>query len=171
MGKKIEFWNVECCRVLIWGVLHCRCDWTQTQQAQYNEFSREAGSRTGPLWGLRQRSSRIVKERDHQRRRGGVKVYSWASSEYEFFFFSSDTSRLELLGLFWTPLLLHEISLVIYLFAPFILAVHLLIMQVATWVSVTSNTSLNLLWGAVDRVTLFRGHFFINAARLPAAGI
>ena len=171
MGKKIEFWNVECCRVLIWGVLHCRCDRTQIQQAQYNEFGREAGSRTGPLWGLRQRLSRIVKERDHQRRRGGVKVYPRASSEDEFFFFSSDTSRLELSGVFRTPLLLHEIFLVTYPFAPFILAIHLLIMQVATWVFVPSNTSLNLLWVAVDRVTLFRGHSFINAARLPAAGI
>ena len=37
------------CRVLVWGVLHCRCKQTQTQQAQYNEFGREAGSRTGPL--------------------------------------------------------------------------------------------------------------------------
>ena len=48
------------CRVPIWGVLHCRCEQTQTQQAQYNEFGREAGSRTGPLRGLRQRLGRIV---------------------------------------------------------------------------------------------------------------
>ena len=60
-----------------------------------------------------------------------------------------------------------EISLVIYPFAPFILAVHLLIMQVVTWISVLSSASLNLLWVAVDKVTLFRGHSFINATRLP----
>ena len=95
--------NVNC-RVLIWGILHCRCEQTQTQQAQYNEFGREAGSRTGPLWGLRQRSGRIVRERDHQRRRWGVKVYPRASSEDEFFFFSSDTSRLELSGVFRTAI-------------------------------------------------------------------
>ena len=92
------------CRVLVWGVLHCRCERTQIQQAQYNEFGREAGSRTGPLRGLRQRSGRIVREQDHQRRRGGVKVYHWASSEDEFFFFSSDTSRLELSGVFRTAI-------------------------------------------------------------------
>ena len=75
----------------------------------------------------------IVKEQDHQRRRGGVKVYHRASSEDEFFFFFfSDTLRLELSGVFRTPLVLREISLVIYPSAPFILAVHLLIMQVAT---------------------------------------
>ena len=34
-------------RVLIWGVLHCRCERTQTQQAQYNEFGKEMDSRTG----------------------------------------------------------------------------------------------------------------------------
>ena len=93
---KREKYNKNC-RVLIRGVLHCRCEWTQTQ---YNEFGREAGSRTGPLWGLRQRLGRIVRERDHQRRRGGVKVYPRASSEDEFFFSSSNTSRLELSGVF-----------------------------------------------------------------------
>ena len=66
---------------------------------------------------------------------------------------------------------LPEIFLVIYSFTPFILAVHLSIMQVATWVSVSSHASLNLLWVAADNMTLFRGHSFINAARLPAAGI
>ena len=96
--------NNNNCRVLIWGVLHCRCERIQTQQAQYNEFGREAGSRTGPLWGLRQRSGRIVRERDHQRRRGGVKVYPRVSSEDGFFFFSSDTSRLELSGVFRTAI-------------------------------------------------------------------
>ena len=36
------------CRVQIMEVLHCRCERTQTQQAQYNEFGKEVGSRTGP---------------------------------------------------------------------------------------------------------------------------
>ena len=92
------------CKVLIWGVLHCRCERIQTQQAQYNEFDREAGSRTGPLRGLCQRSGKIVREQDHQRRRGGVKVCPRASSEDEFFFSSSDTTRLELSGVFWTAI-------------------------------------------------------------------
>ena len=70
-------------------------------------------SRTGPLQGLRQRSGRIVREQDHQRGRGGVKVYPRASSKDEFFFSFFDTTRLELLGdfriaipLFGWPLLL-----------------------------------------------------------------
>ena len=160
------------CRVLIRGVLHCRCERTQTQQAQYNEFGREVGSRTGPLWGLCQRSGRIIRERYHQRCRGEVKVYPRVSSDDEFFFFFSNTSRLELSGVFRTAIPpLRVISLVIYPSAPFILAIHLFIMQVATWVSVPSSASLNLLWVAVDRVTLFRGHSFINATRLSATGI
>ena len=55
------------CRVPILGdTFHCRCEWTQTQQAQYNEFGREAGLRTGPLWGLHRQSGRIVGELDRQ---------------------------------------------------------------------------------------------------------
>ena len=88
------------CRVLIWGVLHCRCERSQTQQAQYNEFGREASSRTGPLRGLRQRSGRIVMEQERQRRKGGVEVCPRASSEDEFFFSSSDTTQLELSSVF-----------------------------------------------------------------------
>ena len=103
--------NVINCRVPVWGVLHCRCERTQTQQAQYNEFSREAGSRTGPLWGLRQRSGRIV-----NRVVGGrVKVRPRASSEDEFFFSSSDTARLELFGVFRIALLLFMRSLWLYI--------------------------------------------------------
>ena len=40
------------CKVPIFGgggAFHCRCERTQTQRAQYNEFGREAGLRTGPL--------------------------------------------------------------------------------------------------------------------------
>ena len=41
-------------KLLLWGPdlggsFHCRCEQTQTQQAQYNEFGREADLRTGPL--------------------------------------------------------------------------------------------------------------------------
>ena len=133
---------------MIWGVLRCRCEWTQAQQAQYNEFGREAGSRTGPLRGLRQRSGRIVGEQDHQRGRGGVKVCSRALFEDEFFFSSFDTSRLEVSGVFRTAIpLLREVSLVIYPSAPFILVVHMLIMQVATWVSIPSSAS---FWRSVS---------------------
>ena len=125
--------NVINCRVPVWGVLHCRCERTQTQQAQYNEFGREAGSRTGPLRGLRQWSGKIFGEQDRQRHRGGVKVYPRVSSEDEFLFSSSDTTQLGPSGVFRIAIpLLREISLVIYSFAPFILAVHLLIVQVAT---------------------------------------
>ena len=68
--------------ILGWGVYHCRCERTQTKQAQYNEFGREAGSRTGFLRGLRQRSSRIVGEQDRQQHSWWrVKVRPWASSE------------------------------------------------------------------------------------------
>ena len=121
------------CRVLVGEVLHYRCERTQTQQTQYNEFGREVGSKTGPLRGLRQRSGRIVREQDRQRRKGGVKVCPRASSEDEFFFSSSDTTQLELSGIFRIAIPpLREISLVIYSSAPFILVVHLLIVQVTT---------------------------------------
>ena len=70
---------------------------------------------------------------DRQRCRGGVKVCPRASSEDEFFFSSSDTTQLELSGVLRIVIPpLREISLVIYFSAPFILAVHLLIVQVAT---------------------------------------
>ena len=105
--------------VLIWGVIHCTCKRTQTQQAQYNEFGREAGSRTGPLRGFRQRSGRIVREQDHQRGKGGVKVCPRASSEDEFFFSSSDTTRLELLGVFRIAIPLFWVASVVYLFISF----------------------------------------------------
>ena len=63
-------------------------------------------------------SGRIVGEQDRQRRRGGVKVYPRASSEDEFFFFSSDTSRLELSGVFQIaiPLFVRSLLLFISLF-------------------------------------------------------
>ena len=31
------------------GAFYCKCERTKTQRAQYNEFGREAGLRTGPL--------------------------------------------------------------------------------------------------------------------------
>ena len=66
------FFNFSYCRVPIWRVsFHCRCERTQTQQDQYNEFGREAGLRTAPLRGLRQWSGRIVGEQDRQRRSWG----------------------------------------------------------------------------------------------------
>ena len=62
-----------------------------------------------------------------------MKVYPRASSEDEFLFSSFDTTQLGLLGVFQIAIPpLREISLVIYYSAPFILAVHLLIVQVAT---------------------------------------
>ena len=63
-------------------------------------------------------SGRIVRERVHQRRRRGVKFYPRASSEDEFFFFSSDTSWLEFSGVFQTaiPLFVRSLLLFIFLF-------------------------------------------------------
>ena len=99
------------------GVFHCRYERTQTQRAKYNEFGREAGSRTGPLREFRQRSGRIVGEQDCQRRSWGrVKVHPRASSEDEFFFSSSDTAPLELFCVFRiAPLPLRSLWLYILL--------------------------------------------------------
>ena len=103
---------------------------------------------------------------------GKVEARPRSSAEDDFFFSSSDTPPIELLGVFQIAVpILREISLVIYPSVLFILAIHLSIAQVATWVSVPSSASLNLLWVVVVRMTLFRGHSLINAARLPAAGI
>ena len=103
---------------------------------------------------------------------GKVKARPRSSAEDVFFFSSSDTPPIELPGVFQiTVLLLHEISRVIYPSVLFILAVHLSIAQVATWVSVPSSASLNLLWVVVVRMALFRGHSLINTAKLPAAVI
>ena len=82
-------------------------------------------------WAFVRTSSAVGQDR--QRRRGGAKVYPRALSENEFLFSSSDTIQLELSGVFPIAIpLLREISLVIYSSAPFILTVHLLIVQVAT---------------------------------------
>ena len=156
------------------GAFHCRRERTQTQQTQYNEFGREAGLRTGPLWRLCQRSGRILGKQAHQRR-------SWGGGQSP----SSGIVRgWILLLLFWystsrtswclsncPPPPSWDLSGYIYSSAPLILAVHLSIAQITTWVSVPSNASLHLLWVAVGSMALFRGHSFINAARLPAAGI
>ena len=104
--------------------------------------------------------------------RGKVKARPRSSTEDDFFFSSSDTPLIELPGVFRIALLpLRGISLVIYPSVLFILAVHLSIVQVATWVSVPSSASLNLLWVVVVSMTLFRGHSLINEAKLLAAGI
>ena len=107
------------CRIPIWGggVFHCRCERTQTQRAQYNEFGKEAGTRIGPLRGLCQQSGMIVGEQDRQRRSWGrVKVRPRASSEDEFFFSSSDTAPLELFCVFRiAPLPLRSLWLYILL--------------------------------------------------------
>ena len=162
------------CRVpILGGVSHCRCERAQTQQAQYNEFGREAGLRTGLWWGLRQRSGRIIGEQDRQRRSwGGGQgpssglVRGWILLLF-FWYLTNRTS--------WClpncPPPSWDLSDYIYSSAPFILVVHLSIVQVATWVSVPSSVSLHLLWVAVGSMALFRGHSFINAARQPAAGI
>ena len=52
-----------------------------------------------------------------------------------------------------------------------ILALHLLIMQVVTWVLVPSAAFPNLPWVAATKTVLLRGHFLINAARSLVVGI
>ena len=165
-------------KLLLWGPdlggsFHCRCEQTQTQQAQYNEFGREAGLRTGPLWGSLQRSGRIVGELDRLQRgwgegQGSSSVLGRGWFILLLFWYSTNRTTL-CLSNYRPPLC--EISLVIYPSVLFILAVHLSIAQVATWVSVPSNASLNLLWVVMVSMALFRGHSLINAARLPVAGI
>ena len=59
----------------------------------------------------------------------------------------------------------------LYISFSLILVVHLLIIQVTTWVPIPSAAFLNLLWVVANKVILFRGHFFINTARLSAADI
>ena len=62
-----------------------------------------------------------------------VKARPRASAEDDFFFSSSNTVPLELSGVFRIAIpFIREISLVIYSSVLFILAVHLLIAQVAT---------------------------------------
>ena len=64
---------------------------------------------------------------------GRVKARPRASVEDDFFFSSSDTTQLGLSGVFRIAFFsLREISLIVYSSTPFILAIHLLIVQVAT---------------------------------------
>ena len=156
------------CRVLIWGVLHCRCERSQTQQAQYNEFGREASSRTGPLRGLRQRSGRIVMEQERQRRKGGVEVCPRASSEDEFFFSSSDITQLELSGVFQIAIPFRVASVVIYFSLPFILLLHLSVIQTYPRVHIPSAILSSILRAIVAPIALSKGHIHINGVRVLA---
>ena len=56
-------------------------------------------------------------------------------------------------------------SLILYTFFQSILTLHLLIVQVITWVLVPSTTFPNPLWVTATKAALFRGPFLINAAR------
>ena len=56
-------------------------------------------------------------------------------------------------------------SLTLYTSFQLILTLHLLIVQVITWVLVPSATFPNPLWVAATKAALFRGSFLINAAR------
>ena len=83
------------------GSFHWRCEQTQTQQAKYNEFGREAGLRTGLCedafngWAG-SLGNWIV----NSVVRGKVKARPRSSIEDDFFFSSSDTPPIELLGVF-----------------------------------------------------------------------
>ena len=61
--------------------------------------------------------------------------------------------------------------LILYISFSLILALHLLIMQVATRMLVPSAASSNFLWVAATKVVLFKGHFLINVARSLVVGI
>ena len=61
--------------------------------------------------------------------------------------------------------------LTLYILFQSILALHLLIMQVTTRVSVPSVTFPNLQWVTATKTALFRGHFLINATRMLVVGI
>ena len=88
---------------------------------------------------------------------GKVKALPQSSAEDDFFFPSFNTPPIEIPGLFQiVDFFFVKKSLVIYPSVLFILVVHLSIVQVATWVSVPSSASLNLLWVAVDKMTLFK---------------
>ena len=85
--------------------------------------------------GFFNRSDRIVRERDCQRRGRGVNAYPRVVSEDEFFFFS--VLRCFTVRAFQESSELRspppcETSIIIYSPTPFILTVHLLIIQVAT---------------------------------------
>ena len=99
------------------GSFHCRCEQTQIQQAQYNEFGREAGLRTEPLWGCLQRSGGIIGELDRQQRGWGKGQSSSSvlSRGWFFFFPSSDTPPIELPGVFRIALPFFVKSLWLYI--------------------------------------------------------
>ena len=72
-------------------------------------------------------------------------------------------SPLFLFFLFLHPLLLGD-SYILYRPSPIIWALHLLIIQTPIWAPVPSDTLINSLWVAVDKVALFRGLLLINVA-------
>ena len=65
---------------------------------------------------------------------------------------------------------IHEGSLTLYSFFWTILILHLLVIWVATWVHVPSDTLSGLLWVVVAKAALFKGLLHINAAKKLAAG-
>ena len=131
------------------------------------------GSRTGFWWGLQQLDM-IVSRLNNKHVGGSVKLYPRAWFEGWFFFLvlqclvtkafqdGTNSNRLPSIN-FSCPILGGFLTL--YTSFPLILALHLLIMQVATWVLVPSATFSNFLWVAATKVILFRGHFLINAVK------
>ena len=140
----------------------------------------EGGLKNWALVRLQQ-PDMIVSRLNNQTRGGGgsVKVYPRAWFEDWFFFLvlqcleafqgGKNSNPLSLISFFRPPI--PGGLLTLYTSSPRILALHLLIMQVATWVFVSSATFFNLLWVAATKVILFKGHFLINAARSSAMGI
>ena len=107
----------------------------------------------------------------------GRKFYPWASSKDWFFFLVLWWLATEAFGggkscdRLFSSSLLPGGPFTLYISFSLILAVHLLVVQVATWVLVPFAAFFNLLWVAATKVILFRGHFFINAVRSSAVGI
>ena len=112
-------------------VLLCRCKRTQTQQAQYNEFGKEMGLNEDFIKGLTGTLGSGIIKGVEERQKSILELSPRMNSSSSQF---SDASRPELSGVLRVVILLLscEISVVIYHSAPFILTVHLLIIQVAT---------------------------------------
>ena len=130
-------------------------------------------SRTGFWWELQQLDM-IVSRLNNKHVGGSVKLYPRAWFEGWFFFLvlqclvtkafqdGTNSNRLPSIN-FSCPI--PGGFLTLYTSFPLILALHLLIMQVATWVLIPSATFSNFLWVAATKVILFKGHFLINAVK------
>ena len=113
---------------------------------------------------------------------GSVKPYPRARSSGWFFFLvlqclvtkafqgGKNSNRLSLIYFFFFQSPILGGFLTLYTSSSFILALHLLIMQDATSVLVSSAAFSNFLWVAATKVYYSGGYFLINAARSFSCG-